>query len=280
MKKCLIVENIHKPDATVLGNEIAVFLREQSIAADCKQIDQYSAEDIFEGYDFAITLGGDGTVLYAARGCAPRQIPVFPVNLGEFGFIASVQRNNWQKSLLHFLSGEIETVERNMLHVVVSHAGNDIFTSTCLNEVLITAPGGAQPLSLEVVYNHAFMGHYKADGLIVATATGSTAYSVSAGGPIVDPELDAFLLTPLNSFSLSSRPLVFNPEGELQINILPFRFNSAKVVADGQKSVEITTGDKVVITRAPHKVMLVGCSVENFYAALRSKFNWAGGAHA
>ncbi len=280
MKKCLVFENIYKDEAAGIGSRVVEYLNARGISVTECQLNQYSSEEIFSGYDFVVTLGGDGSVLYAARGCAPLGIPVFPVNLGQFGFIAGVQKENWEEPLSDFLSGKIKPTGRNMMQAEIVHDGKVSFFSHCLNDIVITSTQCALTMSFDVVYNRAPLGHYKADGIIAATATGSTAYSVSAGGPIVDPELDAFVLTPLNSFSLSSRPLVFNPEGELVVSILPDHAPSARVIADGQKTIDIVSGDSVVITKAPQKVLLVGCSVPNFYAALRSKFNWAGGPHA
>jgi len=280
MKKCLIIENVHKEESSELGRSIGVFLEKYGITAAHYRLDQCDAAGPFKGNDFAVTLGGDGTVLYAARGCAPYGIPVFPVNLGEFGFIAGVQKNAWQQDLLSFIKGKTVPVGRNMIQVDVLHDGRSIFSSNALNDIVITSQICAQTLSFEVVYNHAPLGTFKADGIIVATATGSTAYSVSAGGPIVDPELDAFVLTPVNSFSLSGRPLVFNPDGELSVHILPWRNQKVMAKADGQKSVELTARDSIIITKAPQKALLVCCTIDNFYAALRSKLNWAGGPHA
>jgi len=280
MKKCLIVENVHKEESSALGREIGQFLESRNISVTHYRLDSCSRQGPFTSADFAVTLGGDGTVLYAARACAPLGIPVFPVNLGEFGFIAGVQKTTWKKDLLDFLTGTLVPVGRNMIHADVIHDGKSIFSSNCLNDIVITSRLCAQTMSFQVVYNKAPLGRFRSDGIIIATATGSTAYSVSAGGPIVDPELDAFVLTPVNSFSLSSRPLVFNPEGELCIHILPWRNQKAMAKADGQKSVLLSENDVLIITKAREKALLVGCTIDNFYAALRSKLNWAGGPHA
>ncbi|QTQ12090.1 NAD(+)/NADH kinase [Treponema parvum] len=285
MKKCLIIENSFKEDSFAIGREIDEFLSMRNIetshfviAEDSKKTKIDSVP--FRGNDFVITLGGDGTVLFAARGSAPWNIPVFPVNLGLFGFIAGVQRNSWRSDLDLFIEGKLEAVGRNMIQVDVFRNKKKIFSSNSLNDVVLTSLLHVQMLSFDVVYNKSLLGHFKADGIIVATATGSTAYSVSAGGPIVDPELDAFVLTSINSFSLSVRPLVFNPEGKLSITMLPWRNNSVRAVIDGQDAVELTADDTVVITKSPHKALLVGCTIGNFYEALRSKLNWAGGPHA
>lgn len=280
MKKCLIIENSYKKDSSKIGKEIDAFLTEHSCAVSHAVVQTNTEIVPFEHNDFIITLGGDGTVLFAARACAPLDIPVFPINLGQFGFIAGVQKSTWQSDLESFLDGKLEPVGRNMIHVDILRDGNTIFSENCLNDAVVISQGYVQMLSFEVVYNTSLLGAFKADGLIVSTGTGSTAYSVSAGGPIVDPELDAFVFTSINPFSLSVRPVVFNPEGRMSIQILPWRNSAGKAVIDGQKTFKITANDVIVITKSPHKALLVGCTIGNFYEALRSKLNWAGGPHA
>ncbi|MBR0101204.1 MAG: NAD(+)/NADH kinase, partial [Treponema sp.] len=121
------------------------------------------------------------------------------------------------------------------------------------------------------------LGEIKADGIIISTATGSTAYSASAGGPIIDPDLDAMVLTLMNAFSLSSRPLVLSPDGELEIEILPSRISDVVISVDGQIPVDLHVGDVIRIRQSEFKAKLIGCTKEKFYNALRSKLNWSGG---
>lgn len=281
MKKCLIVINTHKEESQSLGNEISKYLLEQEVESSIFCFDGFCTHNPFHGYDFVITLGGDGTVLFAARGCVNEEIPVFPVNLGEFGFIASIQKDEWKKELDLFLSGKYVYDERNMLNVaLVSSPLNKNFTGIGLNDVVICAKTAARTISFDVSYNDVSLGTFKADGIIISTATGSTAYSASAGGPIIDPELDALVLTPINSFSLSSRPLVLSPKGEIGITILPCRENDVIITIDGQKPFELHFGDSIKIRRLQNKIKLIGCTTKKFYGALRSKLNWSGGPHA
>ena len=281
MKKCLIVVNTHKDESQNLGRMIQSYLAAKSIESFVFCFDGFSTENPFTGFDFVITLGGDGTVLFAARGCVKNKIPVFPVNLGEFGFIASIQKNEWQKELDLFLAGKSEVDERNMLNAaLVSTRQSEPFSGIGLNDVVICAKTAARTIMFTVSYNDVPLGTFKADGIIISTATGSTAYSVSAGGPIIDPELDALVLTPINSFSLSSRPLVLSPKGEVGITILPSRENDVIITIDGQKPFDLHEGDCIKIRRLQEKVKLVGCTTKKFYGALRSKLNWSGGPHA
>ena len=281
MKKCLIVVNTHKDESQNLGRMIQSYLAAKSIESFVFCFDGFSTENPFTGFDFVITLGGDGTVLFAARGCVENKIPVFPVNLGEFGFIASIQKNEWQKELDLFLAGKSEVDERNMLNAaLVSTRQSEPFSGIGLNDVVICAKTAARTIMFTVSYNDVPLGTFKADGIIISTATGSTAYSASAGGPIIDPELDALVLTPINSFSLSSRPLVLSPRGEVGITILPSRENDVIITIDGQKPFDLHEGDCIKIRRLQEKVKLVGCTTKKFYGALRSKLNWSGGPHA
>lgn len=281
MKKCLIVVNTHKDESQNLGRMIQSYLAAKSIESSVFCFDGFSTENPFTGFDFVITLGGDGTVLFAARGCVKNKIPVFPVNLGEFGFIASIQKNEWQKELDLFLAGKSEVDERNMLNAaLVSTRQSEPFSGIGLNDVVICAKTAARTIMFTVSYNDVPLGTFKADGIIISTATGSTAYSASAGGPIIDPELDALVLTPINSFSLSSRPLVLSPRGEVGITILPSRENDVIITIDGQKPFDLHEGDCIKIRRLQEKVKLVGCTTNKFYGALRSKLNWSGGPHA
>ena len=281
MKKCLIVVNTHKDESQNLGRMIQSYLAAKSIESSVFCFDGFSTENPFTGFDFVITLGGDGTVLFAARGCVKNKIPVFPVNLGEFGFIASIQKNEWQKELDLFLAGKSEVDERNMLNAaLVSTRQSEPFSGIGLNDVVICAKTAARTIMFTVSYNDVPLGTFKADGIIISTATGSTAYSAYAGGPIIDPELDALVLTPINSFSLSSRPLVLSPRGEVGITILPSRENDVIITIDGQKPFDLHEGDCIKIRRLQEKVKLVGCTTNKFYGALRSKLNWSGGPHA
>lgn len=283
MKKCLIVINTSKKESHAVGKEIALYLKEKGVSSSFYNFDGFSTDNPFEGMDFAITLGGDGTVLFAARGCVKLGIPVFSVNFGEFGFIASVQKQEWKKELDTFLLGKSIIEERSMLQAALvssSLSNGRKFSSIGLNDVVICAKNSASTILLDITYNEVPLGRFKADGVIVSTATGSTAYSASAGGPIIDPELDALVLTPINSFSLSSRPLVLNPKGEIGVTIVPFRKKEAIITVDGQEPFNLEEGDMLKIRRISDRFKLVGGTSESFYNALCSKLNWSGGPRA
>lgn len=284
MKKCLVVVNSFKTASVPLSHEVMAFLKERGVCAESFIYDGNNAvsESVavdFNGYDFVITLGGDGTVLFACRGCAPLKIPVFPVNLGEFGFLAGIQKECWKKELSDYLGGKSSTSERGLVECEVLRGGRSVFSNLSMNDCVISSAATSRLINLSVAYNRSLLGPFKANGIIVATPTGSTAYSAAAGGPIIDPAIDAMVLTPISSFSLSARPLVFGPRGEITITVLPGR-SDVVLSCDGQVSFDLCEGDVLILSISEYKVRLLGASQERFYSALRSKLNWSGGPRA
>ena len=186
MKKSLIVINTSKDESMLLANEINQFLCKKGYKSDFLNFDGFCENIAFEGYSFVITLGGDGTVLFAARNAVKLGIPVFPVNLGQFGFIASVQPFEWKNELETFLDGDAFIEKRAMLDVKVFRDSKVVYSSLGLNDVVISAKRGATTISLSVNYDGLPLCKLKSDGVIVSTSTGSTAYSAAAGGPIVE----------------------------------------------------------------------------------------------
>ena len=280
MKKALIIINVSKEESMTLAQEIARYLEKKGIQHDFLSFDGFVDNTDFKGYDFVVSLGGDGTVLYAARNASKYGLPVFPVNLGEFGFIASVQPEEWEKELKSFLDGKSSFEKRTMLKVDVVRDGKKIYSSLSLNDAVISTQRGVSTVMLSVKRNNLPLCNLKADGLIIATPTGSTAYSTAAGGPIVSPDLEAFVLTPLNSFSLSSRPVVLSPDSKLEVTVEKSRAKDLYFTVDGQEPFQIKVGDIITVILNKKKAKLVACSTEKFYNALRSKLNWSGVPHA
>lgn len=285
MKKCLIVSNSFKTDAARLSREISSFLKEKGIEAS---VFDYNGKDAvhekpleldFTGNDFVVTLGGDGTVLFAGRGCAPLCIPVFPVNLGEFGFLASISKDDWKTELEKFLESKSFISERNLVRCEVIRNGSTVFKCCGLNDCVISSSPSTRLINLRVAYNHALLGPFKANGIIISTPTGSTAYSAAAGGPIVEPSTPALVLTPVSSFSLSARPLVFGRNGEIVITVLDSRADVA-LECDGQIGFCLEKDDVIILGIPEFTARLIGSTQEKFYAALQSKLNWSGGPRA
>lgn len=283
MKKCLIVINSFKVQASSLAKEIESFLTENDIQSskftyNSANLDKKVNAD-FSGFDFVITLGGDGTVLSASRKCAKLGIPVFAINLGEFGFLAGVQKENWKEELSNYLNGKSVISQRALIECEVLREGKSIFSTNCMNDCVISSIASSSLINLNVAYNHALLGPFKANGIIVSSPTGSTAYSAAAGGPIIDPSLEAMVLTPISSFSLSARPLVFGSQSEITVTVLPSRAEIG-LTADGQISFNLRAEDVIILGIPKYKASLICATQEKFYSALQSKLNWSGGPRA
>jgi len=276
VKKAIAIVNTYKPAASEIARKIQAYLLAKNVYCDIYNYDGVSVEDPFDSYDFGITLGGDGTVLFAARHCACKKIPVFPVNLGSFGFIAGIQPDAWEKALQDYMDGEKHSDSRMLLNARVVRNGETLFSSDALNDAVISGSGLGKIVKLEVLFNGITFGMYKADGVIISTPTGSTAYSAASGGPILAPDLSAFVLTHICSFSLSNRPIVLPSHGTLKITVLDMRHKNAMLTIDGQELFPIEEGDSVYVSEAPDRINLVGCDANVFYGALRSKLNWSG----
>lgn len=279
-KKALIVVNPEKSDSVEYGKRVEAFLSAKGIESRFFAFSGEAVNEPFTECDFVITLGGDGTVLFAARCSLERGIPIFPVNFGKFGFIASVQKEEWETSLSLFLDSRLPLEERSMLEAEFQNEEGKKITALAMNDVVISTENAANLISLDVKYESTFLARFKADGLIISTATGSTAYSLAAGGPIIEPELDAIILSAVNPFSLSSRPLVLRCEKEIVISLFAFRGRHAIVTADGQKGEKLPLNAVLKVRRHKQRVKIAGASKEKFYKALRSKLNWQGEVNA
>lgn len=279
-KKVLIIINLSKEESKSLAEKISQYLNSIDIETVLLSFDGFSENIPFSDYDFVITLGGDGTVLFAARNCVEYDVPVFPVNLGQFGFMASIQQNEWKQNLELYLNGKAPYQERCLIKASLFRDNKLIKDFLALNDVVISAKNTARTVALDVKYDSAHLCKLKSDGVIISTPTGSTAYSASAGGPIVDPVLDAIVMTPINSFSLSSRPIVLNPNGIMEISIQPCRTKEICMIVDGQEPENLNSGDIIKIQRIEKKIKLICCTEEKFYNALRSKLNWRGEPYA
>lgn len=273
---CIVIVNTFSENSQKIAYDIESFLTSKGHTA---VILPFSGENkVFPQieYDFSITLGGDGTVLYAARQCALSGKPILPINFGKFGFITAIQPENWQTALNDFLAGTIEITTRSLLCVEVLRDGRSVYLGNALNDVVLTAKRPVKTIILDVEASGIPFGRFRADGIIAATPTGSTAYSAAAGGPIIDPGLDAILFIPVSAFSLSSRPIVLPCNTVLSLTVLPCRNSDFVLSYDGQVYVDIEEGDRIVVTHSPHKVSLIGCNASVFYEALRSKLHWSG----
>jgi len=223
--------------------------------------------------DLLLVLGGDGTLLAAAREAAPRSIPILPINLGSLGFLTSFTLQELYPALEETLAGHLAASERVMLHVALSRNGKTLDDQRVLNEVVINKGALARMIEIRLTVNTDFVCRYRADGLIVATPTGSTAYSLAAGGPIVHPNVECIIVTPICPHTLSDRPIVVDDKCCVEVT-LTGSAESVYLTLDGQKGVPMQSGDKVRIFRAEERLKLIQPKRKSYYEILRSKLKW------
>lgn len=256
--------NMSKPEAS----ELALKIEEWFHARDWLVLTEW--EDVIKRKaEFLISLGGDGTLLQAAREASSYGIPVLGVNFGRLGFLCEIERDEVFGALEKVLRQDFEIQERLMLNVVVNGGDLDGSLYRVLNDVVFSREGKDGIITLQANLSGEPTVSYPADGLIVSTPTGSTAYSLSAGGPVVSPNVEAILLTPLAAHSLSARPMLVSDEEEIQI--LLANGEKCMVTFDGRQSVVIYSGQSVIINTAPIKAQLIRLGARSFPQVVREK---------
>jgi NAD+ kinase len=226
-----------------------------------------------EGCDLAVVLGGDGTLLSAARAVGNRAIPLLAVNLGGLGFLTSIPMKDLFPQLEQALTGPQEVTRRRMLHVTLKRRGAVVAEYQALNDVVIAKSAIARIVDLEAWAGDSFICEYKADGLIISTPTGSTAYSLSAGGPIVYPTVNAICLTPICPHMLTNRPLSVPSEMPIRI-VSRASDEDAYLTVDGQIGSPLEGGDAVECSIADFDVLLIRTPDKTFFDVLRQKLKW------
>ncbi|MDR2444932.1 MAG: NAD(+)/NADH kinase [Spirochaetaceae bacterium] len=267
--KVLLIINTQKPAAAALASEIRDALDRKGCTTALCSFD--GAAIVTSGFDVAFSLGGDGTVLFAARTIAAFGTPIIPLNLGTLGFIASVHPSQWLDVFSKWHEGKLTVSERLMLDVRVERGAATVFMLPGLNDAVISASGIAKTIRLDAWTEDTHIGSYRSDGLIAATPTGSTAYSSSAGGPIIDPEIEAVILNPICPFTMLYRPIVLPAERPIRIKIGTEQRSGVLLTIDGQVTEPLEPGDLVVIRQSANKARLVACDRTAFYKALHSK---------
>ncbi|HEV3253388.1 MAG TPA: NAD(+)/NADH kinase [Candidatus Acidoferrales bacterium] len=235
---------------------------------------EFAREELARRSDFLIVLGGDGTLLAAARLLADRQVPILPVNLGGLGFLTSVTLDEMYPLLEQLLAGKHETSERMMLEAHVLRGGEVVESQRALNDAVLTKSDLARMIDFDLYVDGDFVGRYRADGIIVSTPTGSTAYSLSAGGPILYPLLQAFVITPICPHMLTNRPLVVPESARMEIHFIAGD-DVAHLTLDGQMGLEVKSGDRIRIGKSAARVLLIRPPKKTYFEVLRNKLRWA-----
>ena len=220
-----------------------------------------------------LVLGGDGTMLAAARLAAPRRIPILPINMGSLGFLTSFTLDELYPALEETLAGNSSISQRVMLQAELVRAGSVIESQSALNDVVIHKGALARMIQLELNINSEFVCRYRADGLIVSSPTGSTAYSLSAGGPIVHPAVEAFVITPICPHMLTDRPVVVRDYSQLEIK-MNGDAESVYLTLDGQRGVPLEPTDILRVQRAKEHLQLIQPPKKPYFEILRNKLKW------
>ncbi|WP_371370795.1 NAD(+)/NADH kinase [Sporomusa aerivorans] len=219
---------------------------------------------------FGITLGGDGTLLNTAREIAPFGIPVCGVNMGNLGFLTEIELPDLSTALERLIKGDYYIEERLMLDAVVIRNGSPIYISPALNDVVVAKGGFSRMIKLKLFIDNELTAEYPADGLIIATSTGSTGYSLSSGGPIINPKLKVIVITPICPHTLHSRALVISEREEIKIR-MQATHDDIVLTVDGQSVYNLLPDDTVVVRRSPFRARFIRFPGKSYYETLRTK---------
>ena len=224
--------------------------------------------------DLAIVVGGDGTLLTAARSLAESGVPIVGVNLGRLGFLVDVSPQTMSERLEEILSGDYTEEQRFLVETEIVRDGQVVQTAVALNDVVLRIKNVVRMIEFETWINGNFVNVQRADGLVVSTPTGSTAYALSGGGPILHPSLDAMLILPICPHTLSSRPIVVDADSDIEIRIRENIREMGQVVSDGQNNIDVAAGDRVRIRRRARKIRLLHPKDYDYFSILREKLHW------
>lgn len=230
-------------------------------------------EEMTARADLLIVLGGDGTLLAAARMLNEREVPILAVNLGSMGFLTSVTLEEVYPLLEEVLAGRHQTSARMLLEAELVREAKVVERQRALNDAVVTKTALARIMDFDVTVDGHFLGRYRADGLIVSTPTGSTAYSLAAGGPIIHPVLEAFVITPICPHMLANRPLVLPDSVRVEIDFGELD-EHAYLTVDGQVGYELKRGDRVVVNKSKGRVLLIQPKHRSYFEVLRDKLRW------
>jgi NAD+ kinase len=264
----LVVVNPHRADAAHAGGLVTSALEAEGIDV-CHSFDERTDKPI----EAAVVLGGDGTILHAASLTRGTDIPMLGINLGHVGFLAEAEREDITHAIQRLVSGDYAVEERNTLEVIVTQPNGDTETGWALNEATVERANLRRTVEIAVEVDGRPVSTFGCDGVVVSTATGSTAHAFSAGGPILWPNVDALLFVPLAAHALFARPLVVGPESWFALEVTERSESEAQVVLDGSRAIDVLRGGRVEVRRGNHPVKLARMSDAPFTERLVRKFS-------
>ena len=274
--------------ASQILQDIATFLQKQGCevvleaetAAHTGLAPQWPAmevERLGQHCDLGIIVGGDGTMLGVARQLAPYGTPLIGINQGRLGFVTDIALDDYQQALLPMLQGAYEQESRSLMHARVVREGESVFEAVAMNDVVVNRGGTSGMVELRVEVDGRFVSNQRADGLIVATPTGSTAYTLSVGGPLMHPSIPAWLMAPIAPHTLSNRPIVLSDQAEVMMEVVSGRDISANF--DMQSLASLQHGDRIYVRRSEYSVRFLHPVGWNYFATLRKKLGWNEGGY-
>jgi len=280
MRHVAIVYKRMRPEAAQLGHRLKDWFEKRSVEVFLREnIDNtgissdYEKVDIPEAAETVVVIGGDGTFLSVARFIERRSIPIIGINLGGLGFLTEISAESCFSELENIVSGDFEIEERMVLQVSVRREGKEIFSHRVLNDAVINKAALARIIDLHATIDGHFLTHYRGDGLIISTPTGSTAYNISAGGPIIFPTARTIILTPICSFTLTNRPIVFPADVTVMIEVAESA-TEVTLTCDGQIGYHIRDLDQVIVKTAATPLRIIKAPGISHFETLRSKLKW------
>lgn len=250
-------------------------LFDQSAAGLIKNSESVNRETLAQQSDLAIVVGGDGTFLSAVRSLADYGTPVLGINLGRLGFLVDISPDNMLEHLQQILDGQYVDESRFLLEAEVIRSGETVARADAFNDVVVHIRDVARMIEFETYINGQFVNFQRSDGLVISTPTGSTAYALSSGGPLLHATLDAMVLVPICPHTLSNRPLVINANSTVEIIIGDSKQTTSQVTFDGQTAFDVIAGDKIVVRKKQNIIHLIHPASYDYYDILRAKLHWS-----
>lgn len=271
MKTFAVITNREKDIDYNVTNKLTSLLKDRCrLLFDCDFTDK---QQLYKNADIAIVLGGDGTILSVAKYASKADVPILGINLGTLGFMAEIEIQEMENSLNKLLEDKFTIENRFMLNAVVKRNGETVLDIDALNDVVISRALYKRMANMDVYVNNSYLASYYSDGLIISTPTGSTAYSMSAGGPIVDGGMELCIITPICPHSLSAKPIIVPAESRICVGLNSKTNNSNILTYDGQNGIDLMINDLVVIKKSKHTTKLIKISDNSFYDILRKKLS-------
>ncbi len=274
----IIYKHQHEP-ARLEAERLRSWFEERGIAVFSEEMEAGESSLIPDSVNWVVVLGGDGTLLGASRRIGRYGVPILGVNLGGLGFLTGIPLEKLYPVIEMMINGRLEVETRVMLETRVLRKGEEVLRFEVLNDVVINKGTLARIIDLDVSINREFLTTFRADGLIIATPTGSTAYNLSAGGPILYPTMETFVLTPICPFTLTNRPIIIPNTATIQIKMGKESEETVILTFDGQVGFDLSFRDEVIISKSRKKIKLLRPPDHSYFKILRTKLMWGGATY-